>query len=95
MAGSADFYTAKYFMDEDVVLVTLNYRLASFGFLNIGNELIPGNMGLKDQVLALEWVRDNINYFNGDPNKVTIMGESAGSVSVHLHTLSPMSRGNQ
>lgn len=53
----------------------------------------PGNAGLKDQSLSLRWVRDNIAKFGGDPNNVTIFGESAGAGSVHYHMLSEMSRG--
>lgn len=78
---------------HDVVLVTLNYRLGAFGFLNLDNDDIPGNMGLKDQALALQWVQDNIAAFGGDPDKVTIFGNSAGSASVHYHTLSKASQG--
>lgn len=63
------------------------------GFLAVGSAEAPGNAGLKDQVLGLRWVRDNIAAFGGDPEQVTLFGESAGGVSVHLHTLSPLSRG--
>jgi len=63
------------------------------GFLSTEDDVLPGNYGMKDQVLALEWIKSNIEKFGGDPNKVTIFGESAGSVSVGLHLLSPMSKG--
>lgn len=63
--------------------------------MNTGDGYIRGNAGLKDQVQALRWVKENIKYFGGDPDKVTIFGESAGSASVHFHMLSPMSKGIQ
>ncbi|XP_035704166.1 venom carboxylesterase-6 isoform X2 [Folsomia candida] len=93
MSGGSNIYRPKYFMDEDVVLVTLNYRLASFGFLNTGDGVIAGNMGLKDQTMALRWVSENIAQFGGDPGRVTLMGESAGAAAVHCHMLSPLSKG--
>lgn len=60
----------------------------------MGTADVPGNAGLKDQVMVLRWVRRNIAQFTGDPNNVTLFGESAGAASVHYHLLSPMSRGN-
>lgn len=92
-SGDRDMYGPDYFIDEEVVVVTLNYRLGILGFLSLQNEVVPGNNGLKDQVLALHWIKKNINKFGGDPNKITIFGESAGGASVHYHLLSPLSQG--
>ncbi|KAJ9588457.1 hypothetical protein L9F63_018190, partial [Diploptera punctata] len=92
-SGNRNLAGPHYLIDEDVVVVTINYRLGAFGFLNLDIEEVPGNAGLKDQVLALKWVQENILEFGGNPNKVTIVGESAGGASVHLHILSPMSTG--
>lgn len=61
------------------------------GFLNTGD--IRGNMGLKDQNMALRWIQSNIAQFGRDPSSVTIFGESAGGASAHFHQLSPASRG--
>ncbi|CAH1115540.1 unnamed protein product [Psylliodes chrysocephalus] len=80
-------------MDYDVVYVTLNYRVGPFGFFSTGDDAIPGNAGLKDQVLAMKFVNKYIQYFGGDPDKVTIFGQSAGGASVHYHVLSPQSKG--
>ena len=91
--GASEKYLPDFFMDEDVVLVTPNYRLGVLGFLNTGDGVVRGNMGLKDQSLALRWVAANIEAFGGDPKRVTLSGESAGSSCVHNHVLSPMSRG--
>ncbi|XP_057336609.1 juvenile hormone esterase-like isoform X2 [Microplitis mediator] len=92
-SGNDDMYGPDYLVEKDVVLVTINYRLGIFGFLNLDDEAAPGNQGLKDQVMALKWVQQNIDKFGGDPNLVTIFGESAGAASVHYLTLSPLSQG--
>ncbi|XP_035712841.1 venom carboxylesterase-6 [Folsomia candida] len=91
--SSGGSFGPAYLLDRDVILVTFNYRLSSFGFLSTGDKTAPGNWGLKDQNLLLQWVKINIHAFGGDPSKVTIFGQSAGAVSVHLHMLSKQSQG--
>ncbi|KAH9369245.1 hypothetical protein HPB48_003089 [Haemaphysalis longicornis] len=76
----------------DIVVVTLNYRLGAFGFLNLNVTDIPGNMGLYDQHLALRWIYDNVQYFGGDPTRIVLAGQDAGATSVGLHLLSPLTR---
>lgn len=61
-------------MDEDIIFVTINYRLGAFGFLSTGDATVPGNNGLKDQVNALKWVKANIQKFGGNPDLVTVFG---------------------
>ena len=78
-------------MEKNVIVVTINYRLEPLGFLSMGTEDVPGNAGMRDQVLALEWIQKNIAYFGGDPSLVTLLGESAGSLSVAAHIISPLS----
>ncbi|KAH8378176.1 hypothetical protein KR093_009833, partial [Drosophila rubida] len=77
----------QYLLEHDVVLVAFNYRLGALGFLR------GGNYGFLDQVMALEWVQAHISNFGGDPELVTIMGMSAGSMAVSLHMASPLSKG--
>ncbi|XP_063592164.1 venom carboxylesterase-6-like [Penaeus indicus] len=90
--GCAEQYSPLPLLTRDIVLVVIQYRLATLGFLSTGDAELPGNLGLKDQTLALRWVQDNIRNFGGDPDQVTIFGESAGGASVHFHVLSPMSK---
>ncbi|KAK4247277.1 hypothetical protein C7999DRAFT_32252 [Corynascus novoguineensis] len=68
----------------DVVVVTVNYRLGSIGFLNLNDGVHNGNYGISDMVTALEWVHKYIKYFGGDPDNVTLFGESAGAESTHI-----------
>jgi para-nitrobenzyl esterase len=87
-SGSTPWYDGTRFaLAGDVVVVTINYRLGAFGFCHLdglGGEAFTGsgNIGILDQVAALEWVRDNIEVFGGNPDDVTIFGESAGAMSV-------------
>ncbi|XP_043674962.1 juvenile hormone esterase-like isoform X3 [Vespula pensylvanica] len=87
------YHSPDYLIEEDIVVVVVNYRLGALGFLALQHQNATGNAGLKDQNLGLRWVRDNIAKFGGDPNKVTIAGESSGSLSVGYHILSEKSKG--
>ncbi|XP_045060406.1 acetylcholinesterase isoform X4 [Desmodus rotundus] len=93
-ASSLDVYDGRFLAQaEGTVLVSMNYRVGAFGFLALpGSREAPGNVGLLDQRLALQWVQENIAAFGGDPMSVTLFGESAGAASVGMHLLSPPSR---
>ncbi|XP_028141158.2 juvenile hormone esterase [Diabrotica virgifera virgifera] len=92
---STSVYGPEHLMMEDIVLVSVTYRVGILGFLSLSDPSldVPGNAGLKDQALALRWVQRNIKYFNGDPNNVTLFGESAGGASVEYQLLSPTTKG--
>ncbi|XP_049862978.1 venom carboxylesterase-6-like [Schistocerca gregaria] len=92
-AGTSNYYGPEFLMDRGVVFVSINYRLGPFGFFSTGDSASPGNYGLKDQVAALKWIQQNIEYFGGDSNSVTIFGHDAGGASVHYHMLSSLSKG--
>jgi carboxylesterase type B len=89
--GASYGFQPDLFINHEVMLVTINYRLGAFGFLSTQDEIIPGNNGLKDQQLALQWIQDNIYLFGGDPGKVTIFGQSAGSASCAYQLLNQKS----
>ncbi|GAB6023162.1 hypothetical protein CHUAL_007244 [Chamberlinius hualienensis] len=75
-----------------VIVVTFNYRLGALGFLSTGDYFLPGNYGILDQVMAIQWVYNNIASFFGNPMKITLFGSDAGAASAGLHMLSPRSR---
>lgn len=95
IGGSNDHnvYNPTFLLDKDILLVAPNYRLGALGFLSTGDEVAPGNWGLKDQILALKWVQKNIKYFGGDPDRVTLAGDSNGGASVEHLALSNLTEG--
>lgn len=93
MFGKGDFYGPEYITKRPLIYVNFNYRLGPLGFMSTKCHLIPGNMGLKDQSLAMKWIKDNIQFFKGNPEKITLTGFSAGGASVHLHHLSKACHG--
>lgn len=94
MFGSGNGFAPENVMSsQNMILVTINYRLGILGFLSTEDDTIPGNFGLKDQVEALKWVQRNIDAFNGDRSRVMIMGNSAGGAAVHFHFMSKLSDG--
>lgn len=78
--GSADKmkYGPDFLVDENVIVVIINYRLGVLGFMSLGTEQYPGNIGLRDQIHALKWVNSNIHSFGGDNKRITIFGHSSG-----------------
>ena len=96
--GSANEYDGSMLAAQgDVVVVTINYRLGLFGYLDLsplGDKFAgSGSNGFRDQVLALDWVRDNITDYGGDPGNITIFGESAGGASVLALLATPAADG--
>ncbi|TKR81962.1 hypothetical protein L596_015751 [Steinernema carpocapsae] len=91
--GSSNFYgfknVSENFVSQGIVFVSLNYRLSAFGFFSTGDVASPGNLGLWDQTLALQFIQETISRFGGDPDRVTISGESAGGASVSALSFSP------
>ncbi|KAL5019675.1 hypothetical protein ScPMuIL_002567 [Solemya velum] len=92
-SSTLNLYDGKYLAAvNNVIVASVNYRLGPLGFLYAGNKRAPGNMGLLDQALALEWIYNNIEAFGGNKTKITLSGQSAGAASVGLHLLSPISK---
>jgi len=99
IAGSMPLYNGTALAEKGVVVVTPNYRVGALGFLahpELDAESpynVSGNYGLLDQIAAMQWVRQNIDKFGGDPSRVTIFGQSAGGESILIHLVSPQSKG--
>ncbi|XP_048509526.1 juvenile hormone esterase-like isoform X2 [Athalia rosae] len=94
MGSGDDFlFGPDYLVKKNVIVVSINYRLGVLGFLNLEHKVAPGNQGLKDQIMALRWIREHVQVFGGEKSNVTIFGESAGAASVHYLTLSPLAQG--
>ncbi|TKR94477.1 hypothetical protein L596_008753 [Steinernema carpocapsae] len=93
--GGSNFYPyqniSQNFVSQGIVFVTINYRLSAFGFFTTGDGVVPGNLGYWDQTMALRFVKQHIRAFRGNPQSITLMGESAGSASVSALSLSPHS----
>ncbi|KAI6174878.1 Carboxylesterase domain containing protein [Aphelenchoides bicaudatus] len=77
---------------KDIVVVSIDYRLGIFGFFTLENEDVKGNYGMWDMALALKWTKQNILAFGGDPDKITVAGQSAGAAASDLLALSPITR---
>lgn len=96
--GSGSQYSGVNFADDDIVFISLNYRIGAFGFLDLGSVLGEeykgtGNNGILDIIEALKWIKNNIEFFGGDKNNVTIMGESAGAKCIGALLVSPLAKG--
>ncbi|XP_017844709.1 esterase-5B-like [Drosophila busckii] len=87
MFGNVRIYGHKNLMANNLIMVKINYRVGPLGFLSTEDKQMPGNFGLKDQRLALRWIKNNIAHFGGDPENILVTGLSAGGASVHLQLL--------
>lgn len=98
-SGSMSIYDGENLCKKGVVVVTINYRLGPFGFFaheslsEESEQKVSGNYGILDQIFALKWIKKNINAFGGNPENITIFGESAGAGSVTCLLVSPLSKG--
>ncbi|KAI4467459.1 carboxylesterase [Holotrichia oblita] len=91
--GSASQYGPKYLMKKDVVVVTIQYRLGTLGFLSAGSSDFPGNAGLSDIALAIEWTKNYIAFFGGNAKKITVMGQGTGGSCALLVAMSKLAKG--
>ncbi|KAK9886688.1 hypothetical protein WA026_017608 [Henosepilachna vigintioctopunctata] len=92
--GSASQYGVRHLVGRNLVVVTIQYRLGSLGFLSGGNTEIPGNAALWDMALATQWIRNYIGFFGGNPFKIVVMGQGTGASSALTVALSEIAKGN-
>merc|ERR1712179_71859 len=89
--GTGEYYEGHFLVDHGVISITMNYRLDILGFLTLDSPRISGNQALRDIQLGLRWVKENIQYFGGDPDRVIISGQSGGSYATSMIYASPLS----
>uniref|UniRef100_A0A646QIJ6 Acetylcholinesterase n=1 Tax=Hemiscolopendra marginata TaxID=943146 RepID=A0A646QIJ6_9MYRI len=89
-ASSSQYDMSSLATEGNVIVVTVNYRVSVFGFLSTGDEEIPGNMGLLDQLAAIRWMKNNADAFGGDPERITIFGRFTGAMSISALLVSPL-----
>ena len=77
----------------DVIVITFEYRVGAFGFIDLGTDNESGNQGAFDELAVIKWAKDNVQFFGGNPDKMTLFGESSGAISIGLHLMSPESSG--
>ncbi|XP_031765760.2 juvenile hormone esterase-like [Galleria mellonella] len=82
--NGTDTYSPLFFMEEDVIVVTINHRFGLMGYLSTEDEVIPGNNGIRDFILGLQWIKDNIEHFGGDPKRITLMGNRGGAILANI-----------
>uniref|UniRef100_Q7M4E5 Juvenile hormone esterase-related protein n=1 Tax=Trichoplusia ni TaxID=7111 RepID=Q7M4E5_TRINI len=92
-SSGSDIHGPEYLMSKGVIVITFNHRLNVFGYLSLNSTKIPGNNGLRDAITLLKWVQRNARVFGGDPDNVTLGGQSCGAVAAHLLSLSKASEG--
>ncbi|ESO11395.1 hypothetical protein HELRODRAFT_91416, partial [Helobdella robusta] len=92
-SGAGHTYNGKVLSLQGVVVVNFNYRLGPLGFLTSNDEILPGNYGLQDVLMALKWVNENIRAFRGDPTKLTLLGHGVGASMAGMLMTMPSTRG--
>lgn len=91
--GSASQYGVRHLIGKRIIIVSIQYRLGSLGFLSTGTREMPGNVALWDMALATQWVRNYIGFFGGNPFRIVIMGHDTGASSALLVALSNIAKG--